>query len=46
MGQRGVAVIDQLKACDKRRFGRRVGRLSDAEMEQISQALVDLLDLA
>src|SRR5438093_1152005 len=46
MGRAGVAVIDQLKACDKRRFGRRVGRLSDAEMEQISHALIDLLDLA
>jgi len=46
MNRDGVAVTDQLKACDKRRFGPKVGSLSEAEMEQISRALTDLLDLA
>jgi len=45
LGHPGVALIDQLRACDKRRFGQRLGRLSDAEMQQISRALSDLLDL-
>src|SRR5437867_6038852 len=36
----------QLRACDKRRFGRQVGRLSDSEMQLVSNALADLLDLA
>src|SRR6266404_1684717 len=34
----GVAVIDQLKAADKSRFGGYLGRLSDDEMKQISEA--------
>jgi len=46
LGRSGVAVIDQLRACDKRRFGRQVGRLTDSEMQQVSSALADLLDLA
>ena len=46
LGRNGVAVVDQIRACDKRRFGRHVGRLTDSEMEQISSALADLLDLA
>ncbi len=41
----GVAVVDQIKACDKSRFIRRMGQLSKAEMEGISQAVVDLFDL-
>lgn len=45
LGRTGVAVIDQLKACDKRRFVRKLGRLSTLEMEQISRALIDLFDL-
>jgi mRNA interferase MazF len=45
MGRAGVAVVDQLRDCDKRRFGKRLGRLSDSEMEQISRAVTDLLDL-
>ena len=43
-GFNGVAVVDQLKACDKSRFLRRMGRLSEAEMEEISRAVVDLFD--
>ena len=45
MNRAGVAVIDQVKACDKRRFGRKAGTLSEAEMDEISRALADLLDL-
>lgn len=45
MNRDGVAVIDQLKACDEGRFGQKVGSLSEVEMAQISRALTDLLDL-
>jgi len=41
----GVAVIDQLKAADKSRFGGRLGRLSDDEMKQISEAVACVLDV-
>jgi len=44
-GFAGVAVVDQLKACDKSRLIRRVGQLSEVEMEEISRAMVDLFDL-
>ena len=44
-GFAGVAVVDQLKACDKSRFIRQLGRLSESEMEEISRAVVDLFDL-
>ena len=40
-----VAVIDQLKAAAKARFGARIGKLSDQEMTDISDAVVCLLDL-
>ena len=41
----GVAVIDQLKAADKARFGARLGRLSDDEMKEISEAVASVLDV-
>ncbi len=44
-GFAGVAVVDQIKACDKSRFIRRIGHLTEAEMEEISRALADLFDL-
>jgi mRNA interferase MazF len=40
-----VAVIDQLKAADKTRFGARIGKLADQEMSDISDAVAFLLDL-
>lgn len=40
-----VAVIDQLKAADKARFGARLGKLSEQEMSEISDAVAFLLDL-
>ena len=40
-----VAVIDQLKAADKARFGPRIGQLTEQEMSEISDALACLLDL-
>ncbi len=40
-----VAVIDQLKVADKARFGARIGKLSDQEMTDISDAVACLLDL-
>lgn len=40
-----VAVIDQVKAADKARFGPKMGKLSDQEMNEISDALAFLLDL-
>ena len=40
-----VAVIDQLKAADKARFGAQIGRLSDREMTEISDAVAFVLDL-
>ena len=40
-----VAVIDQIKAADKTRFGPQIGRLSDLEMGEISDALAFLLDV-
>src|SRR5258708_5056561 len=42
----GCAVIDQLKACDKRRFGQKLGEVSAKEMEEIDQALVYVLALS
>ena len=44
-GVTGVAVLDQIKACDKRRFVRQIGELTDGQMSEISRGLVDLLDL-
>lgn len=40
-----VAVIDQIKAADKARFGPQMGKLSDQEMNEISDALAFLLDV-
>jgi mRNA interferase MazF len=40
-----VAVIDQIKAADKGRFGAKMGKLSDHEMSEISDALAFVLDL-
>jgi mRNA-degrading endonuclease toxin of MazEF toxin-antitoxin module len=40
-----VAVIDQLKAADKARFGARIGKLADQEMFDIGDAVAFLLDL-
>src|SRR4051812_39541830 len=42
---RSVAVIDQLKAADKARFGACLGRLSDDEMRDISEAVAFVLDI-
>ena len=40
-----VAVIDQLKAADKARFGAQIGRLSEQEMTEIGDAVAFVLDL-
>ncbi len=40
-----VAVIDQIKAADKARFGPQLGKLSRQEMSEISDALAFLLDV-
>jgi mRNA interferase MazF len=40
-----VAVIDQLKAADKSRFGACLGRLTDYEMKEISEAVACVLDV-
>jgi mRNA interferase MazF len=44
-GKPSVAVVDQIKAADKRRFLRRLGQLNHEEMEELSRAITDLLSL-
>ena len=39
------AVIDQVKACDKKRFGAKLGELSSQEMKEIDEALAYVLAL-
>jgi mRNA interferase MazF len=41
----GCAVIDQVKACDKKRFGAKLGELSSHEMKEIDEALAYVLAL-
>jgi mRNA interferase MazF len=45
-GKRVVAVIDQIRAIAKERLRKQIGILSDQEMEAISDALRQILDLA
>ncbi len=44
-GRAGVAVVDQLKAAAKERFIRKLGNVSNKEMEEISEAVATLLSL-
>jgi mRNA interferase MazF len=44
-GKPSVAVVDQIKAADRARFIRKVGRLSASEMQELEKALADLLQL-
>jgi len=44
-GRTGVAVIDQIAAKAKERFGNRIGRLTDEEMKLIEQGLKQVLGL-
>ena len=44
-GKPSVAVIDQIKAAAKERFIRKLGAATDAEMDQINNALAVLLGL-
>lgn len=44
-GQPACACIDQVKACDKRRFADRIGALSATAMDEISDALRYVLGL-
>jgi mRNA interferase MazF len=44
-GRPAVAVVDQVKAAAKERFIRKLGTVSEAEMQQISEALATLLSL-
>lgn len=44
-GRPSVAVVDQLKAADRSRLVRCIGRLSVREMDEISRAVADLLEL-
>ena len=44
-GRPAVAVVDQIKAAAKERFIRKLGVASAGEMEQVSDALVTLLNL-
>ncbi|HEY1744947.1 MAG TPA: type II toxin-antitoxin system PemK/MazF family toxin [Granulicella sp.] len=44
-GKAGVAVIDQVRAASKERFGHRMGQLAAAEMAAIEDGLRRVLDL-
>ena len=44
-GKSSVAVIDQIKAAAKERFIQKIGRATDDEMSQISDALATLVEL-
>ena len=45
-GKRAVAVVDQIRAIAKERLRKRIGVLSEQEMEAISDALRQILDFA
>jgi mRNA interferase MazF len=45
-GQSGVAVIDQIRATAKERFGNKIGVLSAAEMEEIEEGLQQILGMS
>jgi mRNA interferase MazF len=44
-GKPAVAVVDQIRAISKQRLSRRVGVLSEEEIESITDALQQILDL-
>jgi mRNA interferase MazF len=44
-GKPSVAVVDQIKAADRARFVRKIGQLSQAEMQELDKALADFLQL-
>ena len=45
-GKAGVAVIDQVRAASKERFGSRMGSLSVVEMEAIEEGLRQVLGMS
>ena len=45
-GRAGVAVTDQISAKAKERFGNRVGRLTDDEMDAIEEGLKQVLGMS
>ena len=44
-GRDAVAVIDQIRAVAKERFGDRIGELSKQELEDVEEALCHVLEL-
>jgi mRNA interferase MazF len=44
-GKLGVAVVDQLRAIAKQRLRKRIGIVNEQEIEAISEALRQILDL-
>jgi mRNA-degrading endonuclease toxin of MazEF toxin-antitoxin module len=44
-GKPGVAVVDQLRAIAKQRLRKRIGIVNEQEIEAISEALRQILDL-
>jgi mRNA interferase MazF len=44
-GRAAVAVMDQIRATAKQRFGNRIGTLSGAEMEAIEEGLREILGM-
>jgi mRNA interferase MazF len=45
-GRPAVAVMDQIRATAKERFGNRIGTATDAEMEAIEESLREILSIA
>ena len=45
-GRAAVAVVDQIRATAKERFGNRIGSVSAAEMEALEESLREILSLA
>jgi mRNA interferase MazF len=45
-GRAGVAVVDQIRAAAKERFGNRVGSLTDDEMKAIEEGLKEVLGVS
>lgn len=45
LGKNGVAVVDQIRAAAKERFGSRAGALSAAELATLSHAISEALEL-
>lgn len=44
-GAYAVAVVDQIRSVAKARFRKKTGKLTDVEVTEIGQALVQILDL-